>query len=147
LFLFKDYKESDWNYEIGEAPVKEELIKPSSTNPIFVRKDSPKEYQFRIRNLTYPAEVYSVDVDIEKQEIVVKTSNKKYYKRIPVPDFQRQNIKLESGKVSWVFKNNTLVISYPKPDPILKQEQQLIKEFDKLNLKSPKEGDVECMQQ
>jgi len=144
----RDYKDTDWIFEVGEPPQKEDqLIKPSSSNPIFVRKDTPKEYQFRIRNLLYPADVYSVETDVDKQELVVKTSNKKYFKRIAIPDLQRLNAKIEAGKVSWVYTNNTLVISYPKPTNILQQEQLMIKEFEKLNLKKPKEGDVECMQQ
>jgi len=54
-----DYKETDWIYEVGEAPQKEEDTKTSSTNSIFVRKDTAKEYQFRIRNLTYLEDVFS----------------------------------------------------------------------------------------
>jgi len=76
-----------------------------------LRKDTNDAYQFRIRNLPYPAEVYSVEVDAEKQELVVRTSNKKYYKRFEIPDIKRKGLKLEPGKVSWVYTNNTLVIS------------------------------------
>ena len=78
---------------------------------MFVRKDTADAYQFRIRNLLYPAEVYSVEVDAEKQELVVRTSNKKYYKRFDIPDMKRKGTKLEADKVSWVYTNNTLVIS------------------------------------
>jgi hypothetical protein len=38
-------------------------------------------FQYRIRNLPYPEEVYQLEVDSEKQEIVVKTTVKKYFKR------------------------------------------------------------------
>jgi len=52
-----------------------------------------------------------VEVDEEKQQIVVKTTNKKYYKRIDVPDMKRLQVTLKKGLESWVFKNNTLIIS------------------------------------
>lgn len=45
--------------------------------------------------MSYPADVYSVSVDHEKQEIVVRTSNKKYYKRIQLLDLLRYDLKLE----------------------------------------------------
>eukprot|EP00331_Platyophrya_macrostoma_P033108 CAMPEP_0176447358 /NCGR_PEP_ID=MMETSP0127-20121128/24973_1 /TAXON_ID=938130 /ORGANISM="Platyophrya macrostoma, Strain WH" /LENGTH=166 /DNA_ID=CAMNT_0017833767 /DNA_START=105 /DNA_END=605 /DNA_ORIENTATION=+ len=146
----KDYKESDWEYEIGEAPPKnktEELLSESTSNPVFLRKDDFKSFQFRIRNLPYPEDVYSVTVDEEKQEIVVRTSNKKYFKRISIPDMKRNGLKLEESALSWAYKNNTLIVSYAKPSSILKSEEKLIEEFKKLNLKQPKEGDVECTQQ
>jgi len=34
-----------------------------------------------VRNLPWPAECYSFELDEQKQEVVIKTSNKKYYKR------------------------------------------------------------------
>jgi len=76
-----------------------------------LRKDTKDAYQFRIRNLPYPAEVYSVETDTEKQEIVIRTSNKKYYKRFDIPELKNKGLKLESGKVGWVYANNTLVVS------------------------------------
>eukprot|EP00913_Durusdinium_trenchii_P034970 g32712.t1 len=79
-------KEGDWVYEVGQATEAafdpySDTLRASSSNPIFLRKDTPEHFQWRIRNLPYPADVYSVSVDHEKQEIVVRTSNKKYYKR------------------------------------------------------------------
>ena len=82
--------------------------------PIFLRKDNEKEFQFRIRNLNYPKEVYIVEVDEEKQQIVVKTTIKKYYKRIEIPDIKRMGLELKKGKESWIYKNNTLIISVRK---------------------------------
>ncbi len=79
--------------------------------PVFLRKDTKDAYQFRIRNLPYPAEVYSVETDTEKQEVVIRTSNKKYYKRFDIPELKNKGLTLENGKVSWVYANNTLVVS------------------------------------
>lgn len=33
---------------------------------------------------------------------------------------KRINYPIEKEKAHFVYKNNTLIISYPKPDPILK---------------------------
>merc|ERR1711988_1284257 len=68
-------KEGEWVYEVGQAPQTafdphSDLISASSSNPIFLRKDTPEQFQWRIRNLSYPQEVYSVTVDHEKQDIV-----------------------------------------------------------------------------
>ena len=97
------------------------------SNPIFLRKDTPQahaslvleaarpeHFQWRIRNLSYHADVYSVSVDHEKQEIVVRTSNKKYYKRIQVPDLLRYDLKLEDDLLSWKHQHSTMIISYRK---------------------------------
>ena len=44
--------------------------------PIFVRKDTVPLFQWRVRNLPYPLETYSVNCD-EDQNIIIRTSNKK----------------------------------------------------------------------
>jgi hypothetical protein len=49
------------------------------------------------------------------QEIVLRTSNKKYYKRFDIPDLKRINIKLEESEIAWKYQNNTVIISYDKP--------------------------------
>lgn len=45
--------------------------------PIFFRQDTRDAFQWRVRNLTYPADVYSVTVDQAERKLVVRTSNKK----------------------------------------------------------------------
>ena len=77
----KELGESDWVYELG-APVKvfnpdTDMMAASTSNPEFLRKDTDVLFQWRIRNLPYPKETYSVSVDSEKQDIVLRTSNKK----------------------------------------------------------------------
>ncbi|KAL4478896.1 hypothetical protein ABPG72_009722 [Tetrahymena utriculariae] len=145
-----NFKEAKWEYEIGEAPLnpnqQEQLLKATSANPIFLRKDTDRDFQFRIRNLPYPEDVYQIDVDEEKQQLVVRTTNKKYFKRIDVPDLARYNLKLEKGKPTFSYKNSTLLISYPKPDPILLRESERRKQFEKLNAKKPREGDIEFVE-
>ena len=76
-----------------------------------MRKDTDKEFQFRIRNLNYTEDVFLVETDEEKQQIVVRTTNKKYFKRIDIPDIKRFGGTLKKGLEKWAFKNNTLIIS------------------------------------
>jgi hypothetical protein len=40
-----------------------------------------------------------------------------------------------------------VLTQYKKPDEILEREVKLRKEFEKMNNKKPKEGDVECTTQ
>jgi hypothetical protein len=79
--------------------------------PIFLRKDTLECFQWRIRNLPYPEDVYMLEVDPDKQEVVIKTTIKKYYKRFDIPDLKRLNIKLAKENLSLTYKNNTLIVS------------------------------------
>jgi len=128
--------EAEWVHEVGQAHEKvfdphSDLMKPSSSNPIFLRKDTPEHFQWRVRNLAYPASVYSVTVDHERQQIVVRTSNKKYFKRIDVEDLSRLGLKLKDESLSWKHQHNTLIISYVRPLEVVKAEQQSLKLVDK----------------
>lgn len=80
------------------------MIKSSNT-PIFLRKDTLDNFQWRIRNLPYPLEAYILEIDPDKQQIVIKTTVKKYYKRFDIPDMKRANIKLNKDSLSFVYKN------------------------------------------
>lgn len=129
-------KETEWVFEVGQAPEASfdphsDLMRASSGNPIFLRKDTPEHFQWRIRNLPYAPDVYSVTVDHEKQEIVVRTSNKKYFKRIGVPDVARLGLKLQDNALSWKHQHNTLIISCVRPAEVVAQEQKALREAEK----------------
>lgn len=133
-------KEGEWVFEVGQPPEAAfdphaDLLRASTSNPIFMRKDTPDQFQWRIRNLAYPANVYSVTVDHEKQELVVRTSNKKYFKRIQVPDLARAGLKLQDELLTWKHQHNTLIISYTKPAEVLAAEQRSLQEAEKSALK------------
>uniref|UniRef100_A0A8C9JEQ0 Protein DPCD n=1 Tax=Panthera tigris altaica TaxID=74533 RepID=A0A8C9JEQ0_PANTA len=72
-----------WQIEVGEPALPgagspgPEFIKENNANPIFMRKDTKMNFQWRIRNLPYPKDVYSVCVDHKERCIVVRTTNKK----------------------------------------------------------------------
>ena len=76
-----------------------------------MRKDALEAFQWRVRNLPYPEDAYILEVDPEKQEIVIKTTVKKYYKRFDIPDLKRINVKLDKALLSFSHKNNTLIVS------------------------------------
>jgi hypothetical protein len=89
---------------------------------VFSRKDTLTEFEFRVRNLPYTADNFEVSIDEKTQQIVVRTVNKKYFKRcvscnrrIDLPDIQREmpGYKLLAENLDWSFKNMTLVVSVP----------------------------------
>lgn len=128
--------EGEWVFEVGQAPEKafdahSDMLRASSSNPIFLRKDTPEHFQWRVRNLPYPVDVYSVTIDHEKQQIVVRTSNKKYFKRIDVVDLARVNLKLKDESLSWKHQHNTLIISYARPLEVAKVELEKLKDAAK----------------
>jgi len=132
--------EGEWVFEVGQAPETafdpySHSMRASNSNPVFLRKDTPQDFQWRIRNLMFPADVYSITVDHEKQEIVVRTSNKKYFKRIPVPDCARLGLPLKDEMLTWKHQHNTLIISYSKPPQVVAEEQKLIREAEQTALK------------
>ena len=105
---------------------------------------------WRIRNLPYPASVYSVTID--GNQIVVRTSNKKYFKRIRIPDLDNIKCELTPTRLSWSHRNNTLVIKYEKPPELLEQEEAARSErahmtIDEQGNVSTSESPGECKQQ
>ena len=125
-----------WITEIGEE-IKprsndEFLIRENDNNPLFIRKDTPKEFQWRIRNLKGDADNFMVECDKDKQQIVIRTKNKKYYKRFNIPDLERLNIKLDENLMKVNFVNNTLVISYTKPKEALEAESEILNEIRRI---------------
>ncbi|NXG81454.1 DPCD protein, partial [Stercorarius parasiticus] len=140
-----------WQVEVGEptspllGALESELIKESSSNPVFMRKDTLTSFQWRIRNLPYPKEVYSVSVEKEQRCCVIRTTNKKYYKKFSIPDLDRYQLPLDAAALSFTHANNTLIITYQKPKEILAAEEQLQKELKKI--KAANNGDGDCKTQ
>ena len=125
-----------WITEIGEE-IKprsndEFLIRENDNNPLFIRKDTQKEFQWRIRNLKGDADNFMVECDKDKQQIVIRTKNKKYYKRFNIPDLERLNVKLDENLMKVNFVNNTLIISYTKPKEALDSESEILGEIRRI---------------
>ena len=69
---------------------------------------------------------YSLSVDDEKQTLVLRTTNKKYFKVFKVPTLVRAGLALQVSSVKISHDaggSGTLVISYAKPDSILDEER------------------------
>lgn len=98
----------------------------SDRNPQFMRKDTTNRFEWRIRNLPYPKETYIIEVDHDKQQIVLKTTNKKYYKRIDIPDLKRLGMKMQEESIAWKYANNTVIISYDKPAEVKAKEKEML---------------------
>ena len=138
--------EGKWEIEVGNsvspADPDGQFISESFSNPILARTDTTTHFQWRIRNLTYPRSNYIVSC--ETSEIIVKTVNKKYYKKIMIPDMERCEIMFDSNNLSFDHANSTLIISYKKPQAILTLEKKVFQEISKL--KASEDGQVDCAQ-
>ncbi|KAJ3326623.1 hypothetical protein HDU76_012771, partial [Blyttiomyces sp. JEL0837] len=144
-----------WVYEIGEPPrssvatvtslMADVQISESPHAPQVSRKDSPEHFIFRIRNLAYPKMVYQITV--EGRQLVVRTTNKKYFTRLSISDMDRMNLELASSALTWDHNSNTLVIKYAKPAAIKQKEQKEREERAKMNTDNHREGDMDCKTQ
>mmetsp|Transcript_26589 Transcript_26589/g.52406 ORF Transcript_26589/g.52406 Transcript_26589/m.52406 type:complete len:199 (+) Transcript_26589:27-623(+) len=141
--------QSEWIYLIGEPPRNfnpdSDFIAESTNNPVLFRTDHMEHFCWRIRNLPYPKDVYNVGIDKDTQQLVVRTSNKKYYKKISVPELTERKVPLEESNVLWKHENNTLVILYKKSKEIMQYEHAERQRI--LQARGKDEGDVGCAQQ
>ncbi|XP_063963926.1 protein DPCD-like [Lytechinus pictus] len=141
-------REGKWEIEVGEqfrppaASGEADFLMESSSNPICTRMDTRQAFQWRVRNLPYPIETYSLSVDQDSNGCIIRTSNKKYYKKFVIPDMERAGLSLQQSCFTMAHSNNTLIITYKKPTEILALEKQVITEIQKT--KNSKEGDMEC---
>lgn len=143
----------------------------SGRNPTMVARDKQLVWQWRFRNLPYPKDVYSVTVETKKQkqssasamasasasakegssglkqqELVLRTSNKKYFKRFSVPAMTRNQLPLEQHCISFSHGNNTLVIEYDKPQSVIEAEAAA-KEARRHAASNKTDGQADCKTQ
>ena len=95
--------------------------------------------------------MYKLSVDEEKQQIVLRTTNKKYFKRFDIPMLKRNGQKLDPRAMSCKYANSTLLIQYMKPRSILVSERAWReKQFKAASSKSKptdEESPGDCKQQ
>eukprot|EP00903_Cladosiphon_okamuranus_P009184 g8772.t1 len=127
---------TEWDYEIGDPPPSTQEnsssavgapsgLRPSALNPSFHSRDTRKAWEWHIRNLPYPEENFTLQVDTEKQTLVLRTKNKKYFKVFQVPALLRAGVPLERSSAHMSHNGgSTLVISYEKPCPIIEEERE-----------------------
>ncbi|XP_029368206.1 protein DPCD isoform X2 [Echeneis naucrates] len=137
--------QGQWQVEVGEplpTPVASfecDAIQENCSNPVFMRKDTKSSFQWRIRNLPYSKDVFSVCVEPSERCIIIKTSNKKYYKKFNIPDLDRSRLPFDCSALSFTHANNTLI--YKKPEEILTLEQELLKVIKKVKDTAGPDGD------
>ncbi|OXU30124.1 hypothetical protein TSAR_012736 [Trichomalopsis sarcophagae] len=140
-------QEIGWVVEVGDPEpnpadnLESVGIRESSSNPIISKRTTKTVLEWRIRNLSYPKDVYSVTAE-DDGTITVRTSNKKYFKKINVPDLERVGLKPEQDRISFTHQFNTLIITYKKPPKLLDMEKKVYEMVSQLNVS--KDGDVQC---
>ncbi|EAN88480.1 hypothetical protein C3747_10g86 [Trypanosoma cruzi] len=126
----------NWQVEVGSEVktrnLEKELLIEANGSPEIVKQDTPEYHVFRIRNLPYAKDVFSVTVEHREPgdvgEIVVRTSNKKYFKRLSIPELQRHHIQLDPGHLLYDVQHNTLIIRYKKHLAVLAADAAAKKE-------------------
>uniref|UniRef100_U5ELK9 Protein DPCD n=1 Tax=Corethrella appendiculata TaxID=1370023 RepID=U5ELK9_9DIPT len=141
-------KKDKWNIELGEnvvnynADPNGDLLKESVSEPFLVKRITRHAIEWRIRNLPYPIEVYSVSVDVANKSLIVRTANKKYYKLIQVQEFERCNYEPKQQDLSIRHQSNTLIITYKKPQILIEMEKAVLIELQ--NVETMEYDDVDC---
>lgn len=71
-------------------------------------------------------DTYKLGVDNEKQTLVLRTTNKKYFKVFKVPALIRAGLPLQQSSLRKAHdgKKSTLIISYAKPEAIIEGERK-----------------------
>uniref|UniRef100_A0A7S3YGL9 Protein DPCD n=2 Tax=Lotharella globosa TaxID=91324 RepID=A0A7S3YGL9_9EUKA len=84
---------------------------------------------WRIRNIPYERSVYRLTIDSDRQQIVLRTTNKKYFKRISIPQLQAVGEKLSADPslLTYTHDNNTLIIQYKKSSKVIQVEAEYAK--------------------
>ncbi|KAL0129967.1 hypothetical protein PUN28_001912 [Cardiocondyla obscurior] len=136
-----------WVVEVGDSPpgLKQNNIEicgiqESSNAPFITRRITKTSLEWRIRNLPYPESVYSVTAEHDGT-LTVRTSNKKYFKKIKIPDLERIGVKPEQERISFRHQYNALIITYKKPPQLLDVEKKILALV--LQLKTDSK-DVQC---
>lgn len=114
---------AEWHLELGDVvrplnPSADQfVVKESLTEPQLSKRVTRVNIEWRIRNLPYPLETYSVQPAAVATggrptfELVVRTTNKKYYKVIPVVELERCETAPDASAISLQHQHNTLIIT------------------------------------
>jgi len=78
--------EPDWEIELGDKvrslnSQDKFIVQESVTEPVLTKRLTKNSLEWRIRNLPYPIETYSVTASPDDCSITVRTTNKKYFKK------------------------------------------------------------------
>lgn len=144
--------EGKWDVEIGD-PIPDATpridsgaeIMESKDQPILTRRNTRINLEWRIRNLPYPIETYSICANNEERCIIVRTTNKKYFKKLQVPELERLHLPIEQANISSTHQFQTLIIMYKKPQLMLDMEKEWFQEL--LKVKPVKDIPSDCKTQ
>lgn len=130
--------EGKWNVEVGD-PIPEVTtiidaadIIEAKDQPVITRRNTRVNLEWRIRNLPYPIETYSISANNDEKSIIVKTTNKKYFKKLNIPELARLNLPVEQPNIQSNHQFNTLIILYKKPQLLLEMEKDWFEELKKV---------------
>ncbi|XP_055591978.1 protein DPCD [Uranotaenia lowii] len=146
-------RKDEWEIELGDplpralAGAKSNnadgfLFQESSTEPLLSKRITRVAIEWRIRNLPYPLCTYSITCDGDERTITVRTSNKKYFKRIEIPEFQRCNFAPRQEDLTVFHQNQTLIISYKKPPILIEMEKAVLVELQ--NIETIEYDNLQC---
>lgn len=143
--------EGKWSVEVGD-PIPDATtntdvldIIESKDQPTVLKRNTRVNIEWRIRNLPYPIEVYSIKANNDEKFIIISTSNKKYYKKLEILELARVGLPIEQASINASHKYNTLIITYKKPPQLLDMDRDWYEELSKV--KPVKDVPSECKTQ
>ena len=157
--------DNSWEYEIGEVTKhnttdnnntytsasaqagsrQNQLMTLNSKCPTWHMDATKDLLLFKVRNCPWPLENYEAVIDDNTQEIILRTKNKKFFKRFKIPALSRLNERPCKTLISLSHANDELVLSYIKPKLLLNIENKEKKELEKA-ISGLDKDDVECKQ-
>ncbi|XP_052861891.1 protein DPCD [Anopheles cruzii] len=130
-------RKEEWEIELGEPlPVglnsNELVLQEAATEPSLRKRITRHAIEWRIRNVPYTLSTFSVTCDGDKKSVTIRTSNKKYFKTISVPEFERCNYTPKQEDLNVKHQNATLIVTYKKPPILLAMEKAVLEELQNL---------------
>ncbi|KAG4070502.1 hypothetical protein HA402_005734 [Bradysia odoriphaga] len=106
----------DWEIELGDfgRSLNSQdtfVVRESITEPVLTKRLTKGSIEWRIRNLPYPIKTYSVTASPDDCSITVRTTNKKYFKKILIPELTRCELLPSQELILIQHLHNTLVIT------------------------------------
>ena len=130
--------EWSWTYGAPNEAKSEKQFGETTQNPVFMRTDTDTHFQWYVKYIPYPADNYQITVDEEKNNYVIKTNNKKYFKVVHAPE----NIHFNKKLLEWAWSKNTLIIRYPKTKEDIENEKK--ERSNRLKIPFEEENDPNC---
>ncbi|XP_072932596.1 protein DPCD [Epargyreus clarus] len=129
--------EGKWTVEVGDpipdaTPNNDPVIIECKDQPVVTRRNTRINLEWRIRNMPYPIETYSIKANDDEKCVVVSTTNKKYFKKLYIPELVRLGLPVEQANVYSTHNFNTLVVVYKKPQQLLDMEKEWFVELQKV---------------